>query len=137
MNIGVHFFDLLIWLFGKVEKTVVNLSTPWKMAGVLELETCKIRWFLSVDGNDLPPGFMEKGRTAYRSITIDGEEIDFSEGFTDLHTKVYENVLSGNGFGIEDARASIELVHAIRTSRVVSPGRNDHPLSKRLSGEKQ
>ncbi|MBP7148671.1 MAG: Gfo/Idh/MocA family oxidoreductase [Acidobacteria bacterium] len=117
MNIGVHFFDLLIWLFGAVERSEVRQNQPDKMAGTIELKHAVVRWFLSVDGADLPPGYLEAGRPAFRSITIDGQELEFSEGFTDLHTRVYEATLAGRGFSIEDARPSIELVHQIRHAK--------------------
>lgn len=120
-NIGIHFFDLLIWLFGAVRSSTVHLSEPRRMAGTLELENANVRWFLSVDGRDLPFEAVPGARMTYRSITVDGEELEFTEGFTDLHTRVYERTLSGEGFGIEDARASIELVHQIRTAPV-KPG---------------
>jgi UDP-N-acetyl-2-amino-2-deoxyglucuronate dehydrogenase len=128
MNIGIHFFDLLLWLFGSVEQNVVHLAAPRRMAGVLELKRARVRWFLSVDGSDLPEGYLEAGRSAYRSITLDGEEMEFSEGFTDLHTRIYGDVLTGSGFGIMEARPSIELVYAIRTGKVVPHRGEGHPL---------
>jgi len=118
MNIGIHFFDLLLWLFGPVESSTVRLSQDQRMAGRLELAHASVRWFLSVDANDLPAGCLEQGKHAYRSITLDGREVEFSEGFGDLHTRVYEATLAGQGFGIEDARPSIELVHQIRHADV-------------------
>lgn len=120
-NIGIHFFDLLLWLFGSVESSTVHLMEPRRMAGTLELEHATVRWFLSVDGRDLPFEAVPGVRVTYRSITVDGEELEFTEGFTDLHTRVYERTLAGEGFGIEDARPSIELVHRIRTG-VIEPG---------------
>jgi UDP-N-acetyl-2-amino-2-deoxyglucuronate dehydrogenase len=119
-NIGIHFFDLLIWLFGGVQESVVHLLHPEKAAGTIELEKANVEWFLSLDVHDLPSGVYEKnGSLTYRSITVDGDELEFSSGFSDLHTRVYEEVLAGRGFGIEDARPSIELVHSIRNSKVV------------------
>jgi UDP-N-acetyl-2-amino-2-deoxyglucuronate dehydrogenase len=115
-NIGIHFFDLLMWLFGAERKSTVHLRTPFRMAGTLELERAEVEWFLSVDGSDLPSRPTPGGKTTYRSITVDGEEVEFTEGFTDLHTRVYERSLAGNGFTIADARPSIELVHRIRTA---------------------
>lgn len=119
-NIGIHFFDLLMWLFGGVERCEVHVRTPSRAAGFLELKNANVRWLLSVDSLDLPfapePGL----RTTYRSITVDGEEIEFTEGFTDLHTRVYEKTLAGEGLGIDDARPSIELVHMIRESPLVA-----------------
>lgn len=127
-NIGIHFFDLLIWLFGAVEKSTVHVSTPRKMAGALELESARVRWFLSIDGGDLPSECAGSGRPAFRSITIDGEELEFSEGFGDLHTRLYEAVLAGRGFGIADARPSVELAYSIRKSEPVPPQGDAHPL---------
>lgn len=128
MNIGIHFFDLLIWLFGGVEASEVHLSAHDKMAGALRLEWADVSWFLSVDRRDVPAG-AKGGGAAYRSITVDGDEMNFSEGFTDLHTRVYEDVLAGGGFGIEVVRPSIELVHGIRTSPVKAGGEGRHPLA--------
>lgn len=131
MNIGIHFFDLLSWLFGDVEASEVHLHEPKRMAGALELEWARVRWFLSVDRDDLPQSCVEAGRPAFRSITIDGEELDFSSGFTDLHTRVYEDVLAGGGFRVKDAYPSISLVHAIRNAPVVSTKLGAHPILKR------
>jgi UDP-N-acetyl-2-amino-2-deoxyglucuronate dehydrogenase len=133
MNIGIHFFDLLVWLFGGVRKNEVHLATPLKLAGALELEHADVSWFLSIDVRDLASGSVERGQAAYRSITVDGREIDFSEGFRDLHLNVYEDILRGGGFGIEDARTSIELVHRIRTSPIVRPGLEPHPMLERTA----
>jgi len=116
-NIGIHFFDMLIWLFGKVESYEVLLKQPEKMKGVIELENANVNWFLSIDKNDLPQSAKDAVQPTFRSITIDGEEIEFSGGFTDLHTKVYEEIINGNGFTIEDARPSIQLAHDIRISK--------------------
>ncbi|RME27693.1 MAG: gfo/Idh/MocA family oxidoreductase, partial [Candidatus Zixiibacteriota bacterium] len=113
-NIGIHFFDLVIWLFGKVKTNEVHVSTTMHVGGYLELERADVRWFLSIDRADLPPASREAGKPTYRSITIDGEEVEFSEGFTDLHTEVYRRTLAGQGFGLEDARPSIQVVHDIR-----------------------
>ena len=113
-NIGVHFFDLLIWLFGDVERAEVHLRQDRRMAGFLELERARVRWFLSVESDDLPAEAVQAGKTTYRSITVDGDEIEFSEGFTDLHTRIYEDILNGGGFGIAEARPSIALVHDLR-----------------------
>lgn len=131
MNIGIHFFDLMVWLFGKAEKCELHLSQLDKMAGHIETENARVRWFLSVDRNDLPRETILKGKPAFRSLTIDGEEIEFSDGFTDLHTKVYADILSGGGFNLTDAKPAIELVHGIRTSDVVSHKGNCHPALKK------
>jgi UDP-N-acetyl-2-amino-2-deoxyglucuronate dehydrogenase len=130
MNIGIHFFDLLLWLFGPARSSVMHLRDPRRMAGWLELERARVRWFLSVDGRDLPAGYLEAGRSAYRSMTIDGREIEFSEGFTDLHTRLYEEVLAGRGFGIEEARPAIELVYRIRRDALATAGEDAHPLAR-------
>lgn len=114
MNIGIHFFDMLMWLFGGVERSMVHVMSQERAAGLLELERARIRWCLSVSGRDLPESCKAEGKPAFRSITIDGEEFEFSNVFTSLHTKVYEDILAGKGYGIEDARPSIELVHRIR-----------------------
>jgi len=134
MNIGIHFFDLLLWLFGPPRRTEVHLSTPDKMSGALDLQWADVLWYLSVDGRDLPAGYLEQGKAAYRSITLDGVEVEFSEGFTDLHTRVYQEVLEGRGFGIEDARPSVELVHTIRHSPVVTHYDEAHPIVARVRG---
>jgi len=115
-NIGVHFFDLLLWLFGTVQESRVHVRDAVRAAGIIELERARVRWFLSIDRNDLPNGINGKEAATFRSIRVDGEEIEFTDGFVDLHTKVYEETLAGRGFGIADARPSIELVHAIRTA---------------------
>ena len=117
-NIGIHFFDLLIWLFGNVQNIEVHLNNKTKASGFLELENANVQWFLSIDRKDLPTVALEKQYSTFRSITIDGEEIEFSGGFTELHTRVYEEVLAGNGSGINDSRPSIELVHKIRRSPI-------------------
>ncbi len=115
-NIGIHFFDMLIWIFGKVQRSEVHLREPNKAGGVLELEHANVRWYLAIDKNDLPRAAKEKGQPTYRSITVDGEEIEFSAGFTDLHTRMYEHIIAGLGYGLNDVRPSIELVNQIRTS---------------------
>ncbi len=130
-NIGIHFFDLLVWLFGRVEDSVLNVYDPHRAAGELHLERASVRWFLSIDRADLPaPPAPDKPAT-YRSITMDGQEIEFSDGFTDLHTVVYQDILSGGGFGIADARPSIVLTHALRNSRPVGPTPRSHPFLRR------
>lgn len=131
-NIGIHFFDLLMWLFGKVEHSEVHISNPTKTGGYMELENARVKWFLSIDKNDLPPVAIDKGQRTYRSITIDNEEIEFSGGFTDLHTILYQEILAGRGFGLEDARASIELVHNIRNYKPLGANQNSHPIIKEI-----
>lgn len=110
-NIGIHFFDMLIWIFGKVQESQIHIFEENRTSGFIELENANIRWFLSIDENDLPQEAKEKNQRTYRSILIDGKEVEFSDGFTDLHTKVYTDILNGGGYGIEDARPSIELVY--------------------------
>ncbi len=130
-NIGVHFFDLLMWLFGSVNGIKVYHSDEQRMSGFIDLEKARVRWYLSVDKNDLPPQVKAGGKTTYRSITVDGKEVEFSEGFTDLHTRVYEETLAGRGFGIKDARSSITLTHAIRTSPISAVDELVHPFLKK------
>jgi UDP-N-acetyl-2-amino-2-deoxyglucuronate dehydrogenase len=115
-NIGVHFFDLLIWLFGKPVRFTLSIKETARMGGELELERADVTWFLSTNRADLPGAAREKGASTHRAIAIDGEPVEFSEGFADLHTDIYRRTLGGEGFGIDDARASIELVSAIRSS---------------------
>lgn len=127
-NIGVHFFDLLIWLFGSVRGIEVHRTDDLACAGLLELDGASVRWFLSIDERHLPSASRESGVRTHRSITVDGEEIEFSGGFTDLHTEVYRRTLTGSGFGIEDARAAIETVHRIRTVKVSGSTVHRHPM---------
>ncbi len=117
-NIGVHFFDMLGWIFGKVKDVEVTMSQPEKVSGHMELERAKVKWQLSLDINDIPVGALNRGQRTYRSIKIEDEEIEFSQGFTDLHTVTYQKILDGEGYGLEDARNSIEIVHKIRASKV-------------------
>lgn len=132
-NIGIHFFDLLTWLFGKSRGERVHLREPVRMSGTLELERADVSWFLSIDVNDLPVASVPGKASTFRSIIIDGDEIDFTEGFTDLHTRVYEASIAGEGFGIEDARPSIELVHRLRNLPVTAPDGLVHPQLTRLA----
>ena len=127
-NIGVHFFDMLIWLFGPVQRCEVHLRDRLRMSGYLELERARVRWFLSVDAGDLPFAAQPGRRSTYRSIQVDGAELEFTEGFTDLHTAVYREVLEGRGLRLADARPSIELVHQIRSSPLTAPAASAHPL---------
>ena len=130
-NIGIHFFDMLIWIFGDVKHQEVHYSEPLKkMAGYIELEKAEVRWFLSVDARDLPEEAVKKQKRTYRSITVDGEEIEFSGVFADLHTIVYQDILQGGGFGIAEARPSIELVYRIRNIQPVGFNDRVHPLAE-------
>jgi UDP-N-acetyl-2-amino-2-deoxyglucuronate dehydrogenase len=126
-NIGVHFFDMLAYVFGRTTKNVVHLRDDERAAGYLECGRAKIRWFLSIDAGDLPDGARGKKNT-YRSVTLDGEDIDFSDGFTDLHTRSYEEIVAGNSFCIEDVRPSVEIVSAFRASPIELQLGERHPL---------
>lgn len=127
-NIGIHFFDLLIWLFGTVQGNEVHYADNLKTGGSIELERAKVRWFLSIDRNDLPESATQCSLSTFRSITVDGKEIEFSEGFTDLHTVVYQRTLEGNGFGLADARPAIELAYAIRNASSSGISSDSHPF---------
>ena len=126
-NIGVHFFDMLQWLFGTAKSQAVHVAEEQRAAGTLELPRADVQWYLSLEEEDLPAGVRGDAPT-YRSITVDGEEVEFSGGFRDLHTRVYERTLAGQGFGIDDARQAIELVHAIRTAAPVAATADAHPF---------
>jgi UDP-N-acetyl-2-amino-2-deoxyglucuronate dehydrogenase len=115
-NIGVHFFDMLIWVFGDVEKSIVIKQTPETVSGVLKLKKAEINWMLSIDFNTLPNEVQLMNKRAFRTLKLDGEEIEFSDGFTELHTNSYEQILKGNGYGMNDCRKAIELVSSIRNS---------------------
>ena len=121
-NIGVHLFDLLIWLFGQPARSTLTVKEPTRMGGDLELESADVRWFLSTDREDLPAAAREKGTPTYRLIAIDDEPVEFSEGFAHLHTEIYRRALEGDGFDIEAARPAIELVSRIRSTSVVTDG---------------
>lgn len=132
-NIGIHFFDMLMWLFGSPQTTELYVREANRMGGYLELPNADVEWFLSLEPEDIPNRADEDQRT-FRTISVDGDEIEFSGGFTDLHTKVYEETIVGNGFGIEDARPSIELVHKLRTMDLTSkPSGPVHPSIENLS----
>jgi UDP-N-acetyl-2-amino-2-deoxyglucuronate dehydrogenase len=131
-NIGIHFFDMLTWLFGQPQHVELHVRKQNRMAGFLDLPGAEVEWFLSLNKQDLPVP-VGQGLRTHRSITVDGEEIEFSGGFTDLHTRVYEETLAGNGFGIEDARPSIELVHKLRTMELTeNPEGILHPGVEKL-----
>ncbi len=127
-NIGVHFFDMLGWIFGDVQENIVHQHDGDKAGGFLQLERARVRWYLSVDYNDLPAEMKEKGQRTYRSISIDGDEFEFSDGFTDLHTKSYEQILAGKGFGTQDVRQSIQIVSDIRRLTPVGLKGDFHPM---------
>jgi UDP-N-acetyl-2-amino-2-deoxyglucuronate dehydrogenase len=128
-NIGIHFFDLLLWLFGSCRSSEVHVREAQRAAGVLDLERADVRWFLSTERADLPFPLQPGVKSTFRAITVDGEDVEFSEGFGDLHTRVYAEVLAGRGFGIDDARPSVELTSQIRQA-VVRPATVPAPPKK-------
>lgn len=131
-NIGVHFFDMLHFIFGNLQKNVLHYASDNKAAGYLEYERARVPWFLSIDSNDLPESIKGKQPT-YRSITVDGQEIEFSGGFTDLHTVSYQEILAGRGYGIEDARHCVETVNTIRSAQLKPPNAGEaHPFLNKL-----
>ena len=130
-NIGVHFFDMLSYIFGPVSENNVHFHSPDRAAGHLRLERARVRWFLSINRSDLPEGLPSE-KTTFRSITADGEEIEFSDGFTDLHTLSYEAILSGNGFGLNEVRPSIEVVTHIRNAQADAGAGSQHPYLKTI-----
>jgi len=126
-NIGVHFFDMLHFVFGGLQENRVHLREDTKAGGYLEYENARVRWYLSLDVGDVPNGPRNAGQRTYRSITVDGEEIEFSDGFTDLHNRSYEEILAGRGFGLEENRVAIETVSHIRGAPVETGG-EVHPF---------
>jgi len=129
-NIGVHFFDMLAWIFGGLKRNIVHLHRHDRAAGYLEFERARVRWFLSINYDTLPDNVKSKGLMTYRSIKIENEEVEFSGGFTDLHTESYREILAGNGFGIKDASTAIEIVYAIRNNKPVGLKGDYHPFCK-------
>ncbi len=127
-NIGIHFFDMLLWMFGAFEGAQVHMSEARRMAGFLELERARVKWFLSVDHRDLPSAATSSGKKTFRTISVDGTEVEFSEGFTDLHTRVYQLTVAGKGFGIADAKPSIQLAHTLRGAAIESSRTDAHPF---------
>ena len=132
-NIGVHFFDMLHFIFGDLQNNILHLSNDTKAAGYLEYEHARVRWFLSVDVEDVPDTQRSVGQRTYRSITVDGEEIEFSGGFTELHNRSYEEILAGRGFGLEENRTAVATVAAIRHSTPAHSALGEgHPFLTRL-----
>ena len=131
-NIGVHFYDMLYYIFDGIQNNIVHYSEQTKAAGYLEYKHARVRWFLSVDVNDLPEAVAVTGQRTYRSITVNGKEIDFSGGFTDLHTRSFEEILAGRGFGLEDNRVAIEIVSEIRNATPLGVVGNFHPFLKKI-----
>lgn len=128
-NIGVHFFDMLHFIFGGLQTSQVHLRDESRAAGCLEYERARVRWFLSIDAEDLPAQVRGQ-KTTFRQIDISGEQLEFSEGFTDLHTVSYREILAGRGYGLADARHCVQTVEALRTAAVVAPGPDAHPFVK-------
>lgn len=128
-NIGVHFFDMLAYVFGRVKSSKLHLRTPQRAAGYLELANARVRWFLSISREDLPKS-CKAGQTTWRSILLDNEEFEFSEGFTDLHTESYRAILAGQGYGIDECRPSIELTSALRTAPIEWSAGERHPFAR-------
>jgi UDP-N-acetyl-2-amino-2-deoxyglucuronate dehydrogenase len=131
-NIGVHFYDMLCWIFGEVKENIVNLKTPDTNAGTFQLKHANVRWFLSVNYEYLPREIKNEGQRTYRSITVDDQEIEFSGGFTDLHTKSYQEILKGNGFGLDEAYGSINTVSTIRNLSPIGLKGEYHPFCKKV-----
>jgi len=131
-NIGVHFFDMLTWIFGDIKENVVHYASATKMAGFLQLKQARVRWFLSVDYDDIPEAVRKQGKRTYRVLNIDGSEFEFSEGFTDLHTRLYNEILKGNGFALEECRKAIEAVYTIRNVAPIGLKGDYHPLCKSI-----
>ncbi|MBN1951193.1 MAG: Gfo/Idh/MocA family oxidoreductase [Bacteroidales bacterium] len=130
-NIGVHFFDMLIWIFGPVKKNLVHVMEGNKASGYLELERARVKWFLSLDYSDIPAEARGRGMRTYRSILLDNHEIEFSGGFTDLHTTSYEKILAGEGFSLQEAKPSIETVYTIRNATPIGLKGEYHPMCKK------
>lgn len=133
-NIGVHFFDMLSWVFGDVKENIVHQHTHDRAAGVLHFEKANVRWFLSINADTLPESVKARGQRTYRAIEIDGEELEFSDGFTELHTRSYQAILDGTGYTISDTRTAIEIVHKIRSAEVSEPNGVYHPFIKLSAG---
>ena len=129
-NIGVHFFDMLSWIFGDVLENKIHVHTHDRAGGYLEFSNARVRWFLSINSDTLPKNIIEKGGRTYRSISIDGNEIEFSNGFSDLHTKSYEAILNNNGFGLNESKKAIELIHDIRHKKPIGVKGEYHPYCK-------
>lgn len=131
-NIGVHFFDMLSWIFGPISENSVHVKTPDTNAGFIKLKHANVRWFLSVNYNYIPDDVKLSGKRTYRSITVNGEEFEFSDGFTELHTTSYKHILSGKGFGLDEARNSINLVSSIRQQTPLGLKGDYHPFCKKV-----
>jgi UDP-N-acetyl-2-amino-2-deoxyglucuronate dehydrogenase len=128
-NIGIHFFDMLHWIFGELQTNTVHLHNHDRAAGFLEFERARVRWFLSINADTLPADIREKGGRTYRSLTMDNHEIEFSEGFTDLHTLSYRDIFEGRGFGLQEAGHAVQIVHDIREQQAQGLQGDYHPLA--------
>ena len=127
-NIGIHFFDMLCWVFGPVQEVRLHSMTPMKAAGYLEFANARVRWFLSIDRSDLPPAVTDAGKTTFRNVTIDSQDLEFSDGFVDLHTQSYAHILDGDGYPVSEARQAIEIVEKMRHMDVMTGGSDRHPI---------
>jgi UDP-N-acetyl-2-amino-2-deoxyglucuronate dehydrogenase len=134
-NIGVHFYDMLHFIFGDVLHNEVHYRDEKTSSGYLEYRKAKVKWFLSIDAANLPENAVQGEKLTYRSITIGDEELEFSGGFTDLHTQSYQNILAGRGFGIEENRSAIKTVEAIRSNKIVKAGQRGHKLLSKVMGD--
>ncbi|HEY8274059.1 MAG TPA: Gfo/Idh/MocA family oxidoreductase [Pseudolabrys sp.] len=130
-NIGIHFFDMLTFVFGAVESHSIQLRDENRAAGTMRCQKALVRWYLSLDRGDLPEN-LRPGQTTYRSVEVDGQDIEFSEGFTDLHVLSYREILAGNGFGVEVVRPSVEIASEIRTMPLSNAGAAAHPFVARV-----
>ena len=129
-NIGVHFYDMLSWIFGDVKENIVHIKSHDRASGYLEFQKARVRWFLSINHETLPNHIKKNKKRTFRSIKIEGEELEFSGGFTDLHTKVYKEIIKGKGYGLDDAKNAVEIVHKIRNSQAIGLKGDYHPLAK-------
>jgi UDP-N-acetyl-2-amino-2-deoxyglucuronate dehydrogenase len=129
-NIGIHFFDMLHWIFGDVIENVVHLQTHDRAAGYLRLAKARVRWFLSINYNSMPEAVKASGARTFRSITVEGKEVEFSEGFTDLHTLSYQAILEGKGYGLIEAAPAVGIAHTIRNAQPIGLNGHHHPLAE-------
>ncbi len=129
-NIGIHFFDVLHWIFGPVKSNIIHLHTHDRASGYLELEQARVRWFLSIDEGAIPEELRAQGARTYRCMKVDGEEMEFSKGFNDLHTLSYESVLKGEGFGVDDAAPAVNIAYDIRNAQPIGLKGDYHPMAE-------
>ena len=130
-NIGVHFYDMLSWIFGEVKQNIVHVASHDRVAGYLEFERARVRYFLSINAETLPENTVQGEKRTYRTIMIDGNEFEFSQGFTELHTTSYEKILAGEGFRIGEARRCIDIVYQIRNAKPIGLKGDYHPMARR------